>query len=919
MAATDEEIMAYLQGAESPEVINNNDIPSDSNESNSDSDILNYLNTPEKKIETPETEREYNMFESVNQWAAGANSVVADILGIPGNIESVFRDEGEQTVLPQSEYYQDKMADLGLTYRPGEEPDTAAYKGGEYTGIGLTFLAPMLHIGKAAQGIEAMGSVGKEVAKTLTKPFVQAPKRALAMEVAASTASGVGAKYGKDEYGQTGEVVGGLAGGLGVSAIPGAAKSIARAPYIGKSLSYLSDKTKAITDIFPAKTVASFLRDNLSPNTPTTTKLRVGDVLRETSEQSVNKTLKTIAETEQNIIPSAVGKITTGKLANDKHLIALQKKAIDNDPVLAAQIAARQEEVNLLARQELENMRPGTPISETKADIQGKVEQTVRLIEKQVDDAIEKSVIKSSSLAERQPFEKTANDINKNINSAMRVARDNEDEAWSNVSKDITTDISGTKSNFINMVWNLEKTADKELLPKFVYDFLGNIKNGKFKDGELLNVESVRDIHKLRSRINKVIRTERGEKSVDWDKIRVLDDIQAGLLSDISKSGAGKEYQRALGVSKQLNQDFRGGIVGRLLGYDRESGYQSPGIVMQGIGEKSKLADNVLKLISADPRTYSQIEELLKANIATSRGVMSAKGRVNPDGVKLYLKKNEEAMKMFPKLRDDLYSAALKEKEAMDATIKGKSSLAKLKQSVVNKYAYSDPETGLNNILKGNNPEKEMETLLKYSGPELKSGIKDDVISLIIGKSESGGINPDTYFKEINGRKIGEFWRKNKSTLSKPLSKPEIKRLEQVIETLTKNQLDEGIAASSGEAIKPRLKILEYFARRFAAVKGAESVKGTGGELQAASRASTVAKNIVNKFDTTMPLKLLKDTISDKELFDAVMSSIKTPMQVKKVDHVISSWITANIVDQLKDDSEEEGLTIKITTPRGRK
>ena len=195
---------------------------------------------PAKKIETPIEQP--STIGTLTQASQATVGEFIDLLGLPGEAANWAMDKaGISTQFQTGKSLRELGAKAGITTREGEAPDTAATKVGQYIGMGLEFLAPFLSLGKAATMAKvAPGAVApsvipttrigkaKDIAATMASPFVAAPKLAAVSEVSGGAGAGVGAYYGGKEYGPTGEMIGGLAGGLGTQIMPALATTVAR-------------------------------------------------------------------------------------------------------------------------------------------------------------------------------------------------------------------------------------------------------------------------------------------------------------------------------------------------------------------------------------------------------------------------------------------------------------------------------------------------------------------------------------------------------------------------------------------------------------------------------------------------------------------------------------------------------------------
>ena len=94
---------------------------------------------------------------------------------------------------------------------------------------------------------------------------------------------------------------------------------------------------------------------------------------------------------------------------------------------------------------------------------------------------------------------------------------------------------------------------------------------------------------------------------------------------------------------------------------------------------------------------------------------------------------------------------------------------------------------------------------------------------------------------------------------------------------------------------------MTYVARIAAARHGASLGGGMGGQLQAASMASSAAKKLVDKLDTGTAQEILKDAIQDQELFKALLSETSKGPDMLMANKVIQGWMIAHAVSTLNE------------------
>ena len=119
-------------------------------------------------------------------------------------------------------------------------------------------------------------------------------------------------------------------------------------------------------------------------------------------------------------------------------------------------------------------------------------------------------------------------------------------------------------------------------LPQVVKTFIGRINaKGKFIPGSLSkDGGTVQELKSLRSELLREVRAEKAKDAPDRAKISLLQDLQQSLLADMDVPGD-DALTIALGFSRGLNQRFRQGDVGMILGYQKSGEGAVPSLLIR--------------------------------------------------------------------------------------------------------------------------------------------------------------------------------------------------------------------------------------------------------------------------------------------------------------------------------------------------
>jgi len=839
-------------------------------------DFLNDGKLPEPEIQKPE---EKSALESIwtgaNEYAAGAFDILFNTLGLPGDAVNWV---SEKMGTEYRAYGSKTIRDLGKKARVGtavgEEPDTAAYKSGEYTAIGLEFLVPFLRAGKGSltaikggQLVESSVGITRGIAQQMAAPFITSGKTAYASELAASAASGIGAYYGGKEYGQWGELAGGILFAVPASTIPYALPRV---------------KDAAVRTLFPY--------------TKSGAAAKAGGRLRELSE--TGQVLKTMERAGKKVLPHA--KIPPAKLTGDKHLIALQNRILRDEPELLHKFELEAQATNELARKELEKLGGDIPIEETQAWMAYRVKRIKDLIDYSIDKSVKKAKGSLTGLSPKEQRKTVNTVVRQQIDSSLSEARAVENEMWNKVDKTVSSGTLSLKDIYKKHLLDREITSDPSEIPSFLKEFLGVVnKKGELVGGALGDKTTVKALHALRTRLINSVREEKAKDAANWNKVRIADDLQEAILKDIENTVEGKSFQSAIATSRELNEKFRGGVMDVILGHERTGGRVAPEIALESIRGGPKAAVQMREVLAASPESYGMLEELMKLNMVQSN-VLSSKGRINVNAARKYIERNEDMLEMFPDVAKALNHAIGLEERATRLTVQGQKRLADLAGSRAAKMAGYKPGRVLTEILTAKNPQQEMAKVISQSNSVGKKGLKNDVVDYMIKKSRLGEFD-EHGMSIMSGKKMLNLWNTEGKILGQPMTKNERGHVETIINTFIKNE-EKKLLPDVGEAISPANPLIHAVVTTIAARFGAKLGAGTSGaSLKTASMMSANAQKIVNNLDVSRATQLLKDAIQDPELFKALYADASKPKNVLRANKILQGWMAAHTVSMMEE------------------
>lgn len=837
-------------------------------------ELENYLSTATPSNKTPSK----SLMDYAGEFSNAANAVILDTLGLPSTaLQWAVDKAGINADIP---FTGDDLREIGqktgVSYGKGEIPDTPATRAGKYTALGLEFLVPVLRLGKGAeQAVKAGGSVVpsastfRGVMQKITSPFITNPYTATATEITGSIGSGVGSYYGEREFGQVGEILGGIAGGL--VSIPAAMVS----PYVNR-----------------------YIHKNVLTFSKIGGKIKASNRLHQLAETP--DVDQTIIREQGKVLADA--DFSPAKLSRDRHLIALENEILKQDPELAHKFILTEFKNNKLAIEEIKDLGGDIPITETQTYMKAKVNHIKELVNRKVDKALQKAYESLSNVASSTQRKVVNTTVKAQLDDALEKARGVEKDAWNKVKQDSIVPTVTAKAAFKNEVMERAEAADPSDIPEFLYKYLGHKTKDGFKQGKWGDTQTIKEMQALRSRVLDEIRVEKAKDAPNWNKVRIMDDVQESLLEDMSSSTeAGAVH--AITVSRDLNERFKGDIMDIIFNHKRSGGKIAPELSLSTIKSGPKAAVAIKKVINASPESKPMLEELVKLNLSQSKAINTKTGRVNVPMAKRYMLENEDVFDLFPELKKQMDNAIGLEERAIGTKESAKFRLDKVTGSSFNKIAEAKPGSVWNEIITSKNPVLTMRKVIERSNAIGQRGVKNDVMNYLFKKSRTGQLD-DAGIPILSGRKFKNELKTNLALYKEAFkSKEEFHRLNQIAETLA---INEGYSKlpEVGAIMSPKQGIIAYGIVTVATRAGAVLGHGTSGaSLRTASMASKVAQKFIDKLDVGMAQKLLTDAVDDVELYNSIFTDTTKPQKLNQVMKVLHGWMIAHSIESLEEDN----------------
>jgi len=551
----------------------------------------------------------------------------------------------------------------------------------------------------------------------------------------------------------------------------------------------------------------------------------------------------------------------------------------------------------------------------------GDVERAVHLLNVRQQMAVEEA---SAAVARLSP-DATPRQISVAARKAVQSALDDavkiEQAIWGRLDKQAPADIENAAEAMAKELSTRSADADPTDIPKWLLNKLesspadakllaqlqkqgliaedGSIdpaiqsaleRQGLFKTRQ----RTLDDVHVLRSRVLREIREEKGAVAPNRNKLRILGDVQVALLDDMTATGV-QGIDDARAFSNAVNERFRRGRVGRLLGFDKT-------------GAERVAAEDVLNDIVYGPAsatTAKRFAEMANEAPEMTLDFIKAKyiesvsdgNKVNAAAHKAFMTtlKKKGMFEVFPELEGQLQaasrlSAAAKELEVPDSHIN--TTRINREQSRAALLLQANPGEEMALVLKSRNPSGAIQDLMKVRAPNgkilasdysavqgLKASFKDEVFKL------SGGNTTDANGRIIpNGQKLKALLHEYRPVMrALHMNDAEISRLSRIAEQIRLAQMQPGDIDIGTTILDSGLaKPIDLLARWVGARAGGRLGQDTGSTLVMAGYMSKEGRERVLSLTASKAEKLLIQATGDPELYRALLLGPRSSDQAQK-------------------------------------
>jgi hypothetical protein len=643
-------------------------------------------------------------------------------------------------------------------------------------------------------------------------------------------------------------------------------------------------------------------------------KRAISTMLSGGAERSAARQIQKIVTTEPKVAARTLrmkpgGELTPAQELADPGLLRLQKAFESVDPTLAETVSARTAKAAVGLKEDYYAISKGEP--QAAAEF---FEKRIEYVTEQAERLSTKAILKAKAELEKLPKgvsrETESIAVRDAILSHTNDARVIEGKLWDDVDNtaQCVTDSLYDLYDGIKTAGYTDKNgrlipplakAEQEDIPNIISRHLGENadKASKFQD-----TESLREIKAFRTKLLEAHRREASETVPDRKVLRILDDMQEKALEVMEASGASGPLQEARVFSRQLNQRFNEGVIGKIRGTARRGGPSVASeetllhIIKDGPPGGVRY-DQLMSAVENDPEAVKAVESYISRLFVKQATDVS--GKIVPSASERFTKSFSELLDRMPTLKKQFKTAQSSQQLAdriskrMESRVKG---LWDKNRSRAALYLGSSPQARIKNVLISKQPTENMRELVKMtrrdpSGNALK-GLKAEVLDHIW----QAGMDSAT--------KMEGFFKKNLGPMNEVFTREEQQGILTVINQAKKLEL----SVSGGKSLKQILDetpdvIIDLLSRIVGANVGGMSAIGrsTGAPIVVAGAGSKFVRQLTNRIPMARTRDVLAEAVLDKAKMAMLLEKAPPGKEAEVFTRRLNAWL-ASIIP--KDEQE---------------
>jgi hypothetical protein len=782
------------------------------------------------------------------------NQGIAQVFGAPVDAVSAGLSAvgvpGQEAPVLGSTNIQQMMGRAGVRLpESGATPQNLGEFMGRGVGNAAAFLIPGLG---AARG---MAAAANPVTRGIGQMLSAAPGKMAAVDMAAGAGSGAGRYIGEAQTPNNpnvGGTIGEMVGGLGVGAVTGVVPMLARMLAQGPAGRAILGTGRQVMSAFVPGT-------NIANTTRASNRLR--GLTADPEGMADLATRETIAP------------LTPAQRTGDERLLGLERAVASRDPVLADRLRQQAGEAQGVLESELRGMG-GQPMAARNL-MEERRGRLIDNLQTSVDRAKQQAQARIAALEPNATPAQQATVVRQEFDAAYRAAMDQERTLWRAVPDDVLVPTKDIKDAYAALVAATPETQ-RHNIPDYARRFLGGESNAA-----LAAEVPPSELQGLRSELLDIARQARaaGERN----RARLADDLADSVLQTMDSAPVvSAPYQAARDYTRQLNQTFRQGEIGRLTNTGRDGSPRvAPELTLdttigQG-GQRGAIAAREFEAAMGERfrRASPQIEDYLRGNV--SQRAVTGSGDIRRDTMARLLRQEQPLLDAFPNVRRDMAAALQAQDTAQrigQRAARVERNLNSPTRSAVARYLSGDVGEEVARVFSAPDPAAVASQVARVvrRDPAAVDGLKGAFIDHLIANARGQTVDGSV----LNGSTMRGFLdnAKQRAALEAVFSPDDMRRLRTVVQELTSLERARGPLPGVGAPMNDMPnQILDTLARVAGARAGAAAGGASmAGGLQSAQIVSGRVRDFLGRLTNDQAAVLISQSVTDPALFAALLN-----------------------------------------------
>ena len=811
----------------------------------------------------------------VSSFNTGANKALIDVVGFPVDVANAGLNLvglGSERPVGGSKHLTGLAERAGLVNEEGF-PQTGFERAGRVVGASLPGFGA---VGTAAR----MGKTGGIFAP-MVESFAAAPRATTAIEAVSAGGAAVGGEIGRslaEDNEEVGQIIGEIVGGISA---PATAMIASKVPMVR----LIDQATRPLRKNAQQKLAGGILQDATGDRALTLAK-------------------------DPGFTPLEGTKFTLGEKLNDQNLITLEQAVAKKIPGLADDMVKNRTQTNRAIADSLNNFSGNV----TGVDTRDRTVQLFHSVKARLKNAMnarmsgavrltQEKVATLKAKNERADISKILND---ELEDALTDVRGQERLLWNSLDETEAITLRSGKEAYDQFI------GKQTPVPQFVKKFL------KSKNIKTKNFKQVKEFRTNLINVQKEARAA-GRSDIAF----FLQKVNDGILDDISNSSLSDDFGIAVGFSRELNNRFTKGRIGKAMRFAPRGGKAVQDTSMSeelfpanpikaSEGFEAAMAATApmpgTEGVSRQRNMVAAVEDLLKTRLFDNTG------EFNETAARAMLSKKGEFLRQFPELTKQVHDAVVSvdARDVLANRLKGaRSNLKDKGKTALALIANTRADQVIPKIMNSPNRKRLLSQAVRKTLKEdvvAYQGLQDGYTDEVFKHGLTGATNSDGD-RVISGMRMEEYFNATiKDAVDAGLwDKEQASRLKNIIQNAKRAESVGTNEQQINKLLDDKTNFLSDFIIRVigagAGGRVSKQMLGTG-TLVSQTAGSKVARKIAESLPQESLIQVLGNAIRDEDLYkDLLRIDTSEPFDTRQAQR-IHSWLMGMGIEMVTDEEQ---------------